>query len=97
MFVFDAVRSNAAPGTIHRLNVLETPPPPDWFIHSSHAFGLAEALELGRQMNRLPTEMIVYGISGRNFELGAAISEEVATACDTVFSTARDEILKRLS
>ena len=39
---------------------------------STHALGLAEAIELGRALGRLPARLTVYAIEGQAFEPGAA-------------------------
>jgi|SRR5208283_3448438 len=51
---------------------------------STHGFGLAEAIELARVLNRLPMRLRIYGIEGRRFELGAEISPEVQHAVEGV-------------
>ena len=47
---------------------------------STHAFGVAEALELARALNRLPPCLLIYGIEGKNFAMGTGLSPEVRTA-----------------
>ncbi len=54
---------------------------------SSHGFGLAEALELGKVLGRLPPSLTIYGIEGKNFERGAPVSEAVLEAVDRVVRT----------
>jgi hydrogenase maturation protein HypF len=47
---------------------------------SSHGFGVAEALALGRVLGRLPSELRIYGIEGASFEPGAPVSAAVLEA-----------------
>jgi hydrogenase maturation protease len=84
--VIDAVRSGAAAGT---LTILETgagldPLPASawrWTRRGgTHAFGVAEAVELGRALHRLPPRLTIVGIEARAFEHGAPLSPEVAAA-----------------
>ena len=84
--VVDAVRSGAAAGT---LVILETGaglgplPQPAWRWTGrggTHAFGVAEAVELGRALRRLPPRLTLVGIEARAFEHGAPLSPEVAAA-----------------
>jgi hypothetical protein len=49
----------------------------DIFPCSRHAFGVREAVELARAMNRLPRSLMIYGIEGRQFSFGAPFSQEV--------------------
>lgn len=82
VYIVDAVRSRARPGTIHRFDAGLHPLPAPLFRDSTHAFGLAEAVELGRAMNQLPASLTIYGIEGKRFERGAALSPEVLTASE---------------
>jgi len=76
----DAVQSGAPPGTIHRLDA-RAEKLPAWFSHcSTHAFGVAEAIELGRTIGELPAQLVVYGIEGLDFSAGTELSPEVAEA-----------------
>lgn len=80
--VVDAVRSGAAPGTVHRFDAGAVPLPRTLGSGSSHAVGVAEAIELARSLDRLPRRVVVYGVEGVQFEAGARFSEAVAGAID---------------
>jgi hydrogenase maturation protease len=84
----DAVSSGAPPGEVHRLDASEVALP---FAASAstHGLGLAETIELGRALGRLPARLLVYGIEGRAFELGAPLSPEVARAAVAVAAELR--------
>jgi hydrogenase maturation protease len=82
--VIDAVRSGAAPGTVHRFVVGDAPPAAMPRGASTHLLGLAEALELARVLGRLPRRATVYGIEGSRFAVGDAVSPAVAAAIDRV-------------
>ncbi len=74
--VIDAVATGAPPGTVHVWDGHE----PLTFGRasgSSHGFGVAEAIELSRALNRLPEKLTVYGIEGARFEMGSSLSAEV--------------------
>jgi hydrogenase maturation protease len=88
----DAVQSGAAPGTIHRLDAYTDQIPPTLFRYSTHAFSVAEAVQLARALNQLPPRVVVYGIEGRNFSAGEALSAEVAEASATVAARVLDEV-----
>jgi DNA-binding transcriptional LysR family regulator len=53
------------------------PLPKSGFRCSTHAFGVAEAIELGRGLGNLPQYLVVYGIEGKNFAAGVGLSAEV--------------------
>ena len=85
--------SSAAPGTIHRLDALADELPPELFRGSTHALGVAEAVELGRALQRLPRSLLVFGIEGKHFDAGAGLSPEVERAVARLV----DELVPRLS
>lgn len=93
VILVDAVQSGAPPGTIHRLDA-RTEKLPAWFSHSStHTFGVAEAIELGRAMGELPAELVVYGIEGLDFSAGTELSPEVAEVVPIAANLILQEIL----
>jgi hydrogenase maturation protease len=75
--VVDGVSSGSVPGTIHRFDVTDAPLPAEVFNPSTHAMGLPEAVELARELDRLPGRLVVYGIEGESFEAGEGLSESV--------------------
>jgi hydrogenase maturation protease len=83
--VIDAVSSGAAPGTVHRFEAGDAALPARLRSSTStHAVGLAEAIELARALDRLPPRLIVYGIEGERFTTGADLSPAVAAAVEVV-------------
>jgi hydrogenase maturation protease len=87
--VVDAASSGSFPGTIHELDARMQTVPTDFF-HSSHAFGVAESIELARALNRLPPRLTVLGIEGGNFAAGVGLSMEVEKAVDRVATIITD-------
>jgi hydrogenase maturation protease len=92
VIVVDAVNSGAPAGTIHRLDPLSEPIPAALSQGSTHAFGLAETIELARALDRLPARLLVYGIEGERFEAGDELSPPVSAAVDVV----REELRAQL-
>jgi hydrogenase maturation protease len=80
VILVDAVQSGAAPGTFHRLDLRAQEIPHQFFRYSTHAFGVAEAVELARALNRLPPRLIFHGIEGKQFASGEGLSPEVERA-----------------
>jgi hydrogenase maturation protease len=54
------------------------------FRASTHDFGLSEMIGLARALERMPNRLRVYGIEGRRFGIGSALSPEVAKAVENV-------------
>jgi hydrogenase maturation protease len=80
----DASASNGAPGRIHRVDLTSDALPREIALASSHAFGLADAVDLARVLRCAPKRIVVYAIEGRCFEGGAPLSQEVAAAVAAV-------------
>lgn len=78
--VVDAVRAGAAPGAIHVLDVSSIPLAARTGSASTHGLGLAEALELGRALGRLPARVVVVGIEVGRTDTAGGLSEPVAGA-----------------
>lgn len=92
VIIIDAVNSDSEPGTIHRLDAHEQSIPAKFFHYSTHAFSVAEAIELARALKKLPPRLIVYGIEGKNFEAGEGLSPEVEQAAEEVIKAVLKEI-----
>ncbi len=92
VILVDAVQAGDTPGTIHRLDASCVPVPRRFFYYSTHAFSVAEAIELGRALGKLPPRVILYGIEGKDFAAGETLSPEVASAVDEVLGRVREEI-----
>ncbi len=84
VLVADAVSSGAEPGTVHRFDAAARPLPVALAAPSTHALGLAEAVELARALGRLPEWLTVLGIEGARFEAGSAPLPEVSLAAASV-------------
>ena len=92
VILIDAVHSGAQPGTIHRFDVHTQTIPAKFFHYSTHAFGVAEAIELARALKQLPQNFIVYGIEGKCFEAGIGLSLEVEKAVEEVMIRVKKDI-----
>jgi hydrogenase maturation protease len=84
VILIDAVHSGAPPGFIHQFDAHAKPIPRNFFQHSSHAFSVAEAVELARELGQLPRRLIVFGIEGENYGAGEELSPVVQTAAEEV-------------
>ena len=82
VLVVDAMKSGAPPGTITVWDTRTSRLPACQFRCSTHALGLAEAIELARALDRLPTKLTVVGIEGCRFDRGEPPSPEIAEAVE---------------
>ena len=92
VILIDAVHSGGAAGTAHRFDAATQPVPGSFFHYSTHAFGVAEAVELARALNQLPPRLIVFGIEGKNFDSRVGLSPEVKVAAEEVFCRVKEEL-----
>ncbi len=97
VILVDAVNSGAPPGTIHRLDAHASPLPAGFFHYSTHAFSVAEAVELACSLGQLPSHVTVYGIEGQNFDLGIGLSSAVEEAVTAVVEQAAGEVREALT
>jgi len=92
VILLDAVRSGAVPGAIHRIDARTRIVPTHFLRCSTHAFGVAEAIELARALNRLPSRLLIFGIEGRDFTPGTGLSPDVENALPTLLKTVTREL-----
>jgi hydrogenase maturation protease len=60
---------------------------------SSHSLDLIGAIEIARNLGRLPVDLMVYGIVGRDFDHGEKMTASVMEAADSLV----EEIARRVS
>jgi hydrogenase maturation protease len=84
VIVIDALCSDHAPGEVRLWEATTRPIPKAETQCSTHAFGLYEAVELARTLDRLPDKLLIYGIEGKQFTPGARPSAEVEKAVESV-------------
>jgi hydrogenase maturation protease len=90
--IVDATRGAGEPGTVRRFDASAVPVPSSFAGTTTHAFSLAEAIELGRALGRLPPRLIVIGVEGRGFDAGAELTPEVAAAVGPAGEAVLDEL-----
>ncbi len=94
----DAVQSSAAPGSIHRLD-------PDQLAafgsgaKSAHGWGVAETLELDRQLNpsRPRIHLRLVGVEAEQMNMGEPLSKSVEVAMPLVCKAIEEEVQALLS
>ena len=93
VIIVDACRSGRPPGTIQVVDGLTTTIETGPYPVSSHGIGLAEAIELGRLLGRLPRSLAIFAVEAATFDHFAPLSEPVAVALTEVAT----EVTLRLS
>jgi hydrogenase maturation protease len=97
VFLIDAVSSGSPGGTIHRIDVNHQLIPTELFHHSTHAFSVANCIELAKILGTLPERCILFGIEGKDYRMGTTISPAVKKAANEVVTTIQSEISSLIS
>jgi len=92
VFLVDAVVAGKRPGTVYRIDAHRERVPQDFFKYSTHAFSLAEAVEMARVLGELPPVLVIYGIEGGDFSAGDGLSTAVESAVDDVTRRIAEDI-----
>lgn len=87
VYLVDALSSaSGTVGEIIRIDGIYEKIPVEFGASSSHALGLAEAIELGRTLKKLPQRLLIFGIVGAKFDLGNQLSPLVEHAAKAVIN-----------
>lgn len=91
VILVDAIVTGAPAGTVR---VWDLP-----FVHiprstavSSHGFDVGQAVALAKILQKLPAHLRIYGIEGRQFDVGADPSPEVVRAIEAVVRQVAAEV-----
>lgn len=93
VMLIDAVSSGAPPGTVYRFDALAQALPREVSFQSTHAFGVAEALALGRTLGQLPASLIIYAVEGKAFTTGMGLSLEVELAIYEIVQQVKRDLM----
>lgn len=89
--IVDCMRAGLPLGEIRRFDAIAEKLSGGVFRYSSHLFGLAEAVEMSRQLKKLPKAMIIYGVQGEVFGFGDPRSAQVdAALCEVEKAVIKD-------
>lgn len=91
--VVDAMKSGAKTGTVAFFDAVREPLQDSVFHYSSHLFGLAEAVEMARALDRLPKKLFILGVEGKTFDFGKGFSPSVKKALPSVVEKAKALLL----
>ena len=92
VLIIDAVSTGGKPGDLHRFDATHDPLPAETFRSSTHALGIGDAIELARELDRLPPRIAVYGIEGESFETGEGLSPAVEATVSALVAELHDEL-----
>ena len=91
VILVDAAVTGAPPGTIHTFDAVAGPLPESLRLASSHAFGVAQGIELARALGRLPRRLTIQAIEGVGFDTAADVTPAVARAIERVAAAVIEE------
>lgn len=94
LILVDAIRAGTRPGTLHRLTApgLST----CQGLLSSHGYGIAAALEIGRVMGSLPPQVVIFGLEIAG-TAGDKLSPAVHEALPRLIQEIEREVVASLS
>jgi hydrogenase maturation protease len=84
VIVIDASSGCSPAGSVLEFDALESEVPSGLFRYSTHAFSVAEAIEMARILGRLPRRLRVFAIEGDDFRVGVGLTREVEQAAKCV-------------
>jgi hydrogenase maturation protease len=90
--VVDAVQSGSPPGTVRRMEVGDRALPAPLGASSTHSLSLAQGIELGRSLGRLPKRLVIYAVEAERLAIGVGLSPAVARSLPEVISKVEDEV-----
>ncbi len=84
VIIIDAMVNGAAPGTMIEIDAIAKRLPNESGLLSSHGISLADAVELGRLLRRMPRRLTVLGVEAQSFDQLDAINPVVGEAIPKV-------------
>lgn len=87
VWLFDAAAPAGQPGRVTRIAAHAAPVPAALCHHSTHRFGVGEAIEMARVLGQLPTRLELVAIEGEDFGEGEGLSATVSAVADQLVAT----------
>jgi hydrogenase maturation protease len=92
IILIDAVKGGGRIGTTVRLDLSTESRWGTVAPCSTHAMGIADAIDLARALGRLPKQLILYGIEIESIDSGASLSGSVREGLDSVVEQVYQEV-----
>ena len=92
VILIDAMKGEGRPGTTVRLDLSNESHWGTVVPCSTHAMGVADAIDLARAMGWLPKQVVLYGIEIESVESGASLSEAVREGLNIVVEQVNQEV-----
>ena len=92
VFLVDAVQSRNQVGEIYRFTCRDIEKFQKWFHCSSHVFSLPQALQMAKELDKLPAHVVIFGIEGVCFDFSEKMTPEVTTSVEIVLSLLLKEL-----
>jgi hydrogenase maturation protease len=92
VILIDAVKGERRPGATVGLDLSKESRWGTVVPCSTHAMGVADAIDLARALGRLPKQVILYGIEIESVESGASLSGAVREGLDSVVEQVYQEV-----
>ncbi len=96
VIILDAAAPAGRPGRITRMLAGQDALPAETPVSSTHAFGLAKAIELAEALGERPSTMVIYAIEGGDFDFGEGLSTKVQKALPRFLDQVVEEVEKRI-
>lgn len=94
VILIDAMKANDAIGSFRWFDVSTCDLPEETFPeHSTHAFGLHQAIAMARALGELPRNAFVVGVQVGDFTTGSTLSVEVERSVDAVVASVLDRVM----
>jgi hydrogenase maturation protease len=97
VILVDAAEGGVPAGDFARFDAVAAPLPTNLWSCSTHTFGIAEAVELARALNRLPAMLLVYAVCGEQFAYGLELSRNAKAAARRAIAAIEAESLRLAS
>ncbi len=92
LLIVDAVCGAGPPGSVVRFDVSHSRIPANLFPAGSHGFGVAEAVEIARELRRLPPTVLFYGIVAECVETGQGLSDRVLKSIPDLLQMIEEDV-----
>ncbi|MBM3208246.1 MAG: hydrogenase maturation protease [Chlamydiae bacterium] len=90
VIIIDACRSEDPAGTWKKIDAIKDQMPSEAPVTSTHGATLSQVIEMAKNLDRMPEELTIFAISGKDYDLDESLTNDV----DKAISAVIQEILK---